>query len=163
MPNWDLATLDNWQLILQDSRVAQRVTNAPLAPGDYRYKPIPPIFATPSVNTLLVGTFSQTAKPYWFLGARASQYLYVSPSMSSNFISGVQAGNTINVGLNRLTLIEFKDYNISPYVLHLEIPYWIEDIYVEVWEFTGYMQPDYQDILDRLDSIETKIDSTHTP
>ncbi|WP_009631024.1 hypothetical protein [Synechocystis sp. PCC 7509] len=158
MSAWDLALRENWGLVLQDSRMAERIPTPNNPPGKYKYKAIPPIYATCDSSTVLIGTYSQTAETYWFLGAKVSQFLYVSPSLSSNFVSGVQAGETKNAGLNRLTLIKFEDYGVYPYTLKLEIPYWLEDIYMEVWQYTGYEEQGYEEVLDRLDSIEMKID-----
>lgn len=162
MADLQLADSSNWELLLSQSKVATRHADRLVANSYYEYEPIPP-FANPQSHLLLIGTRSDTAKPYWFLGARASQYLYLSPNISSNFTSGVQAGNSINVGLNRMTVVEFKDYDIFNYVLKLEIPYWIEDIYIEVFEYVGFVEPDARQILDRLDSIETKLDTALTP
>ncbi len=162
MPVWDLATRENWELLLQDRRIAQRVSDPNLAPYLYKYKPINPIYATPNSTTLLIGAYSDSARPTWFLGATASQYLYVSPSFDSQLIGGVQSSDSKKIGLRRLTLVKFDDYDISPYTLQLDIPYWLEDIYIEVWEYTGYIEPGYQEVLDRLDSIEMKIDAMET-
>lgn len=163
MSVWDLAAQGNWEIILGERRIVQQVSGTIPKRFDSAYIPIAPFYATPYSHTLLIGTQSNNALPYWFLGARASQYLYVSPSMSNNFISGVQAADSKKCGLNRLTLVEFKNYDISPYTLQLEIPYWLEDIYVEVWEYTGNMggdqyEFDTSDIIERLQRIETKID-----
>lgn len=155
---WDLATLGNWGLILQDKRIAIPVVNPDLPPNKRQFEAIPPLYANPISNTLLIGTFSETAKPYWFLGATATQYLYVSPSSYGNFVGGVQTSVGTKIGLNKLTLLEFKEYNVHPYVLELAIPYWIEDIYVEVWQFGGYDPPNYQDVLDKLNLMDEKID-----
>lgn len=162
MPNWELANRENWELIL--SQQLNVVYNQGTLPtnDEYNYTPISPIYTTPQSSTLLIGTYSGRARAHWFLGARASQYLYVSPSMNSNFISGVQASNTQKCGLNRLTLIEFKNYDVVPYTLQLEIPYWLEDIYVEVWEYQGDIggsqtEFDTSDIIERLERIESKI------
>lgn len=164
MPVWDLATRENWKLILTESRVAERKPNNPdPARYEYLYLAIPPIFATPSSHILLIGTYSRTAEPHWFLGARVTQYLYVSPSMNSNLISGVQTSEIKRVGLNRLTLVEFPNYNISPYAIQLEIPYWLEDIYVEVWEYEGYYldkNEQFEEIILRLDSIEEQLNKS---
>lgn len=159
MPMWDLATRDNWELVLSDSRVVTPIPNSQTDYGGYSFTPIPPVYAVCNTNTVLVGTFSQTAKPYWFLGGRVSQFLSVSPSLSSNFISGVQAGASRNVGLNRLNLLKFDDYDIYPYTLSIDTPYWLEDIYIEVWQYEGGDNTDADDILIRLDSIEMKIDA----
>lgn len=159
MPVWDLAQLDNWELILSDRRTVKYLENKKSTDLKYKYTPIDPIYTTTSSHTLLIGAVSNSALQHWFLGARASQYLYVSPSQSGNFTSGVQVEGIKPIGLNRLTLVEFKNFNVVPYVVQLEIPYWLEDIYIEVWEYDGYMEPGYQEVLDRLDSIETKIDA----
>jgi len=159
MTDLQLADRSNWELILTQSRIVTRSTTKELSYSLYEYEPIQPIYANPKSHLLLIGTKSETAKPHWYLGARALQYLYVSPSTSGNFTSGVQAGSSINVGLNKMTLVKFEDYDTFDYVLELQIPYWIEDIYVEVFEYKGFIEPDSRQILDRLDSIETKIDS----
>lgn len=157
MSVWDLATRDNWELLLSDRRAVSYSSNT--APTDLRYKytPISPIYATPQSHTLLIGTMSNSALQHWFLGAIASAYLYVSPSITSGMTSGVQAGDSKKIGLNRLTLIEFKNYDVSPYVLKLEIPYWLEDIYIEVWEYLNDVEPD-QEIKDRLFTIEQDLE-----
>lgn len=166
MPDWDLATRENWELILGEQRTV--TYNEGTSPTDlkYKYTPISPIYATPQSHTLLIGTYSSRARTHWFLGARASQYLYVSPSVTSAFISGVQASDTQKCGLNRLTLVEFKNYDVSPYVLELDIPYWLENIYIEVWEYQGATdvsqnELDASDIIERLQRIESKIDNQY--
>ncbi len=157
MSVWDLSTRENWELILSERRVAQRIPNSSSAQYEYKYIPISPIYTNPNSHTLLVGTYSETALPYWFLGARASQYLYVSPSDDYRFISGVQASDIKRVGLNRLTLIKFEDYGVLPYVLQLEIPYWLEDIYVEVWEYQDIITSEVEQKLLDIESILSDI------
>lgn len=161
MPDWELATRENWELILSESRIIQKEDPTKFE-YLYEYTPIQPIYATLHSHILLIGTQSNSALNHWFLGARASQYLYVSPSMTSAFISGVQASDTKKCGLNRLTLVEFKNYDVVPYILQLEIPYWLEDVYVEVWEYQGHiggsqLEFDASDIIERLQRIESKI------
>jgi hypothetical protein len=159
MPVWDLATRANWELVLTDRRITTPISGSETVYGGYSFEAIPPIYAVCDTDTVLVGTFSQTAKPYWFLGGIVSQYLFVSPSMSTNFISGVQAGESKKAGLNRLTLLEFNNYNVHPYTLSIQTPYYIEDIYIEVWQYLAQDSTDSDDILLRLDSIEMKIDA----
>lgn len=166
MPLWELATKENWELILTERRTATIKTQP--TSGKYFHNPIAPIYTTPNSHVLLIGTHSKFAKSHWFLGARVSQYLYVSPSMNSNLISGVQTSDIKRVGLNRLTLIKFEDYGVYPYTLQLEIPRWLEDIYIEVWEYTGIIddptyQYDVEEILERLDRIEAKLNSSSSP
>ena len=163
MPLWDLATRENWQLILNEKRTVTYKDGTSPVNDEYKYTAISPIYASPNSRTLLVGTYSESALPYWFLGARVSQYLYASPSPTTNLMSGVQTSDIKRVGLNRLTLVKFEDYGIYPYVLELQIPYWLEDIYVEVWEYQGQIddvaqQHDINEILARLERIEQNID-----
>lgn len=162
---WDLATKENWELILSDRRSVVYRDNTLPTNDEYIYTPISPIYAAPYSHVLLIGTQSNSAKEHWFLGARASQYLYVSPSTTLAFISGVQASDTKKIGLNRLTLVRFENYGVSPYTLQLEIPYWLEDIYVEVWEYQGYLVDEdqrYEEIINRLGDIEAKIDNAYS-
>lgn len=134
---WDLVTRENWELILSERRVVVYKNGTSPVNDNYKYTPISPIYASPNSHILLIGTQSNSALSHWFLGARVSQYLYVSPSTTPNLISGVQTSDIKRVGLNRLTLVKFEDYGVLPYILQLEIPYWLEDIYVEVWEYQG--------------------------
>ena len=160
MPVWDLATRENWELLLSESRTVTYTSGTP-TDDTYKYTSISPFYTTPHSHILLIGTSSNSALNHWFLGARASQYLYVSPSLSSNLISGVQTSEIKRIGLNRLTLVQFPNYKVLPYVLQLEIPYWLEDIYVEVWEYQGaYYGEDeqYENTILRLENIEEKID-----
>lgn len=157
MTNWDLATRENWELILSDQRTVVYKEGTQPTAIPYKYAPISPIYANPRSHVLLIGTYSKNARAHWFLGARASQYLYVSPSMNSSFLtSGVQASDTKKIGLNRFTLVEFKNYNIVPYVLQLDIPYWLEHIYVEVWEYQDDL---VNDVDDRLFDIQATLDA----
>ena len=159
MTSLDLTTRENWELILTQKSVVTRHSDKLRKDSLYEYDPIQPIYANPRSPLLLIGTKSDNALPHWFLGATASQFLYVSPSTTSYIISGVQAQESKKIGLNRLTLVKFEDYGISPYTLQLSIPYWLEDIVIEVWEYADPIVSANQNIIERLDSIETKIDA----
>lgn len=162
---WELKNKENWKLISSETRNVVYKDGTKPSDDKYRYTPIPPIFAAPNSNVLLVGIRSESALPHWFLGARVSQYLYVSPSNSPNLVSGVQVAGHIKAGLNRLTLCQFLNYGIYPYVVQLDIPYWLEDIYVEVWEYRGLQLNEdvqYENIMSRLNNIETKIDNLYS-
>lgn len=160
MAIWDLSTKQNWRLLLSDSRVAEY--NKEATYSRYFHNPINPFITSPNSPILLIGTYSPTAKKHWFLGARASQYLYVSPSSTKELILGVCSGEKKRVGLRELTLVRFPNYNIFPYILQLEIPIWLDTIYVEVWEYLGqYSDEDesIQSIISRLESIESKLEN----
>lgn len=141
-----------WRNILTETRTVIYKDNT--KPGDdkYFYTPISPLYVTTEAYLLLVGVHSNNAKRHWFLGARVSQYLYTSPSSSDKLIQGVQASDIKKAGLERLTLIEFPNHNVKPYVLQVEIPYWLEDVYVEVWEYIG----EHDSTSNNLGNIETR-------
>lgn len=137
MTDLQLSDGRNWNLILSQSRAVTYYPDRVLSGSLYEYDPIQPIYVSPQSHLLLVGTRSESALPYWFLGARASQFLYVSPLGTSYDVSGIQAEESKKVGLNQITLIKFQDYGVSPYVLELKIPHWIEDIQIDVWEYSN--------------------------
>lgn len=156
---WDLAKQGNWQLLLAEERIVQN--RKKITAYNYEYQPISDFFASPKSHVLLIGTISNSAKKHWYLGAKASQYLYISPSLNNNLATGVQVSDTKSIRLNHLNLVKFENYNVIPYVLRLEVPYWLEDIYIEVWEYQGkYYGEDeqYENTIVRLEGIEEKID-----
>lgn len=160
--NLDLSLLSNWTKILEE-RYVVRYVKGDSSKRNYKYIKIPAIYSIVNSNVLLVGIQSNSAKKHWYLGAKISQYLYVSPSTSPNFVRGVEAQEQKRARLNNLTLVNFKDYGIYPYVLAIEIPYWLEDAYVEVWEYSQVVsntqQFNFQEIEQKLDRIEYKIDN----
>ena len=158
---WELSKQLSWNLILKGNYQAN-----PLQSNPKKFTPIPSITTSASSNILLIGIQSNSAEKHWYLGARISQYLYISPSTSSNFVQGVETSDQKRVKLNNLTLISFKDYGIYPYVLAIEIPYWLKDIYVEIWEYNQIVtdltqQFNIQEIEQKLDRIEYKIDNQY--
>lgn len=162
----DLNTRGNWELLTGERRSVVYTNNTKPSDSNYKYTPISPIYTTANSRLLLVGVASNSAKSHWFLGARVSQYLYVSPSATAGFISGVQVEDTKKAGLGKLTLIEFKNYNVFPYVVELDIPYWLEDVYVEVWEYkeigNSSEVPSFAELLNRLDALESRLERIET-
>lgn len=160
---WDLATRENWELILSETRTVTYKDGTLPTNEKYNYTPIQPIFTNPNSHTVLVGTHSNSAPAHWFLGARVSQYLYVSPSTNTNLISGVGTSEIKRAVLGQLTLMQFPNYNVLPYTLQIEIPYWIEDIYVEVWEYEDDVisqeLQELESVKAQLHDIEDKLDA----
>lgn len=159
---WESIDRTNWRLILSESRTVVYKNNTRPGDKEYDYTPIPPFYATPNSYALLIGVRSENARQHWFLGARVSQYLYISPSPNNNLMSGVQTSDVKKIGLGRLTLLEFSNYNILPYVLEIKIPYWLEDVYIEVWEhsqaFVESSKITLADIYADLTAIKEKLD-----
>lgn len=148
-----LSSLSNWRLIVQEERRV-RFTEGSATSQESKYRPINPIFSLAQSNIVLAGVSSDTALPHWYLGARVSQYNYISPSRSGRFIAGVQTSEQKRIRLNQLTLINFEDYKIYPYVLAAEFPYWLEHVYYEAWEYTGA----YNSVNDVLLNLQSQLD-----
>lgn len=147
-----LSSLSNWRLIVQEERRV-RFTEGNVNSQESKYRPIDPIFTLAESSIILAGVSSDTALQHWYLGARISQYNYISPSNKRRFISGVQTSEQKKIRLNQLTLLNFEDYKIYPYVLAAEFPYWLEHIYYEAWEFTGV----YNSINDVLLNLQSQL------
>lgn len=126
--NWDIALRKTYQ-----GRV-------PVAAGElqpYRSPPIPPITISVDSYILAIGASSTTAKPHWKLAAWVAPRLLFSPSSTSEFIAAVQSEQSQKVSLNQLTLIQFVDFGIKPYLLEIRIPRWHTEMYLEVWKYSG--------------------------
>lgn len=106
------------------------------------YAPPPPKFVALDKHVLLIGISAVYSKPTWFLGGRASQYLYISPSSTPTIAQGVQACETKRLRLNAMTLVQFQNFGKTPYVLLIEIPRWFRDVHVEVWKYLGFEDND---------------------
>ncbi len=163
MPTWDLGSIGNWELLISGKQEVVFLDGTNSSNLRYRYNPIPPIYTAATTHTLLVGVLSDTALEHWYLGARVSQYLFVSPSPTANLMSGVKAQDTYKAQLGRLNLVEFKNYNVIPYVVELVIPHWIEDVYFEVWQYNGIVgtpdTPNFEQLVQQLNAITQQLAS----
>lgn len=139
----DLSLVSNgdWENVLTVDETAQYL-NEPGYPAA-AYFPIPKKFASVDKHVFLIGVASTIGvKPWWYLGGRVSQYLYISPSSSPDFSVGVQACQTQTLKINSMNLIQFQNFGVIPYVISIEIPYWLKDIHLEVWKYLGFEDND---------------------
>ena len=64
--------------------------------------------------------------------------LLTTPSVTTEFTATVEdVSSSVLCTLGRLSLIRFPNLNLYPYLLIFTTPYWLEDIYVEVWQYSG--------------------------
>lgn len=126
----DLANHLNWDLVVRKTYTVQVIS-------EKEYKPVPAVSFVVNSPLLQIGISSKSAKPYWFLGAYLEQRLLISPSSTSEFTAAVQSAEVKKVGLDRLTLVQFPDFGLYPYLLIVKFPYWLKDIFLEVWKYTG--------------------------
>jgi hypothetical protein len=131
---WAFGNNSYWNL-------AKRATyNSPASdPDSDIFVPIPAITVSVSSPVLLIGASSVSAKPNWYLAGRVSQRLLFSPSSTSDFIAAVQSSGRYKIGLNRLNLILFTDYGVTPYLIEIQIAKWHRQMYLEIWEYSGSM------------------------
>lgn len=147
---WDFGNNLNWNLALRQTYLAQ-----PHPELLNEHLPIPAITLSIDSHVLLIGASSSKAKPNWYLAGRASSRLLFSPSSTSDFLATVQSSSRYKIGLNRLNLIRFTDYDLTPYLLEIQIASWHQDMYLEVWKYSG----DLGDVQTSLTRIEGKIDN----
>ena len=128
---WQLGDRLNWDSVTTRNLSANRT-----GLGRWAFDPLPPFTTLVDRPVLAVGIKNSTAPVTWRLGAFASQRLLMTPSITSDFLALVQT-RSLFCGLNQLTLLEFPDYNLYPYTLVLDFPRWHENIFLEVWKYTG--------------------------
>ncbi len=135
----DLTLVQNgdWENVFVANKVVQYNTNS--ENQRLGFIPISNMFVALDKYVLLIGISSiKNVKPWWFLGGRASQFLYLSPSSTPELSLGVQACEQKRLRINSMNLVQFQNFGFVPYVLLIEIPYWLEDVHVEVWKYLGF-------------------------
>lgn len=146
---WEFGNKLNWRLVTKKSYRAQ-----PLQTNPNRFVPIPAITVNVNNQVLLIGVTNPQAKSHWYLAGYVSARVLFTPSYNSDYLSLVQT-DTSKIGLNRLNLFKFSNYNLSPYILEIKIAKWHQEIELEVWEYKGSIE----EIEPSLNRIENKIDA----
>ena len=149
---WELGNQSNWDLVLKNTYYANVSQSDPKI-----FVPIPSIGVSVNSQILLIGARNTQAKSNWFLAGYASPRLLFVPSFNSEFLSIVQSSPGIKIGLNRLTLLTFPDYNLLPYILEISISKWHKEMFLEIWQYTGSVE----DIKSSLNRIEQKVDTLY--
>jgi hypothetical protein len=115
-------------------------------------------FVCPS-NLLLIGCSSTKAKDKWWLGARLSVSLSLSGFDSTFDFTGVAEIYRTNIGLKRLKLLQWRAYKPQPYIVTLDIPWWLQNLTVEAWWYDGEVSDNYEQLLQE---INRKINAFRT-
>lgn len=127
----------SWNPFVRETYTAQIITTSPLY-----FIPIPDKFFATNSNIIQVGIGSINSKPSWWLGAHVGIELFVPPSSTSQFSQWVEI-KAVPCQLGKLTLIEFPRYSPIPYRVNFRFPRWLQDVYVEVWNYdTDSLQDD---------------------
>lgn len=122
----------NWDLALRTTYSARPAPNE--ASG---YFPIPPKTILLDRYILAIGASSSLAKPNWRLAGFVSPRLLFSPSSTSEYIALVQSEKEQAILLNQLTLVRFTDFGVTPYVMQISIPSWLQQLSLEIWKYQG--------------------------
>lgn len=147
---WDFSNNLNWDLLKRQTYYAQVVKT-----DREEVIPIPPITVLVDSHTLLIGCQNSSAKSSWYLAGYASSKLLFSPSSTSEFTAAVQAYSGIKLGLNRLNLVRFKNFDLLPYLLEVKLARWHKEMLVEIWKYSGTSDT----VEDSLMRIEEKLDT----
>jgi hypothetical protein len=149
---WEFTNNLNWDLVLRNTYNAQ-----PITVDGSQFSPIPAITVLVDSKVLLIGARNDLAKPNWYFAGSVSARLLFSPSSTSEFLSIVESSRR-GLGLNRLNLLRFNDYDTSNYLLEINLARWHKRMFLEIWKYSGAMG----DLESDLSRIESKIDNFTT-
>lgn len=148
---WEFGNNLNWDLVLRRTYYAKPITE------DFKsFVPISTITATVDSHILLIGAKNPQAKPNWFLAGYAGSRLLFSPSSTSEFTAAVQSYPRVRLGLDRLTLVKFTNFDLLPYLLEINVARWHKEMLLEVWKYSGKVD----DVESAVARIEEKLDTT---
>ncbi|MBE9191405.1 hypothetical protein IQ230_13825 [Gloeocapsopsis crepidinum LEGE 06123] len=149
---WDFTNTLNWDPVLRRTYNAQPAT----ADGD-QFIPIPPITTVVDSSIIMIGAKNSLAKPSWYLAGSVSSQLLITPSSTTEFVSVVENSRK-RIGLNRLNLFRFNNYNTSQVLIEINLARWHKQMYLEVWKYSGSIG----DLEAGLARIESKIDTLNS-
>lgn len=119
-------------------------------------------FLCPS-NLLLIGCSSTKAKDKWYLGCRVSVNLSLGEIDSGSDFTGVTEIYRANAPLRRLKLMHWRAYTPKPYLVILDIPWWLEQVSIEAYWYDGTESDNHLQLLetmdDKLDNIITTLET----
>lgn len=150
----DLSNPTNWALIgnwnLQANLAAQYGTG----PGSVLiFDPIPSVQASLATPVGLVKATSRTASPKWWLGCWLHAYQSFAGQRTCIF--------TKKCGLKAATLCQLPNFEQFPYSIEFSIPAWMEDLNIELWQFTDgagrYLPVNEQVILSTVEVVEERL------
>lgn len=154
--NLELTNQANWLQVYDELREVVRVS--PIA-----YNPLPP-FDIPFLfdrRILSVKTVSLTAKPFWQYGGMLTQRFEIGSGGTSSLLP-VADFTRRKLKLNATELIILPQYTEN-YGLFVKPPYWVEDLRITIWEYTGPESDSTEDLIDltRIDvlRVEAKVNA----
>lgn len=129
----------------------------------YEYTALADLLLVVRSPILMIGISSRVSKSSWKTGGWASAKLPIVPSTTTTFTAFVEAGNQ-RLLLHQLNLVRFPYLGISPYICQIQFPYWLEQAYIEVWQYgeesDGTLEPPYIDLRTITQGIENQANRT---
>ena len=148
-PILDLSNQSYWNQVYEEFKEAKEIT-----PGGAYYAI--PAFEIPflfSSNVIIVRPLSVKAKSTWRFAGVLAQKFQVGTGGTASTLPTVDA-DTLSLRLNRNKLVIFNNFK-SDYELVFEPFYWMRDIRLTVWEYTG---PE-ETLRNAIERIEFKVDN----
>lgn len=147
-PILDLGNILNWDLLHRQKYLAQATPSG-------GFIPLSRVNVICSSNIIAAGAINTKGKRHWTLGAWLYPALLISPSDSSDFTAAMDF-ERYAVPLGRLKLIQMPKYQPQPYLLEFQIPRWHEELYLEVWYYSG---EESTTVEEALKDTNTKLDT----
>ena len=124
-----LSNPNNWSLIFSINLQAHLAAQHGSGPGSVLiFDPIPPVQATLATPVGLVRCTSSTANPKWFVGCWANVFQQFAGQRTRIF--------SRKCSLKSATFLELPNFGQFPYEIEFSIPNWMEDLSIELWQFT---------------------------
>lgn len=139
---------ENWHLVAQENLIAVSVPSQV-----ENYYPIPEWTAPVILENriLAISADSDTAQQNWKYAGQAMQVI------TTGLTVGGQADTVNSVKkfyLRQISLLQFPDTSFE-YTLKIKIPFWIRDIQLLIWEYTGPITNTYDQILTEIKEAVT--------
>lgn len=136
----DLGNRLNWNLLRRQNYKVQILR---VVEDGYDYLAFKDVQVVARSPILMVGINSPKAKKSWKVGCWAAMWLPILPSITTEFSSAVCAHVQV-CQLRQLNLVQFPYLGISPYIVNIAFPYWLEEAELEIWQYGESMDGVYE-------------------
>lgn len=145
-PILELTGSTSWNIAYKRDLFADADENQPKG-----FRPIPRQNFLCQSNLMLIGVSSNAAKSTWYTGAYIEVNLLLGSVDSESAYPGVTQILNARIGLRRLTLLHWYEYEPKPYAILLNVPRWISQLSVEAYWYDGPQSDNY---LQQLEGIK---------
>jgi hypothetical protein len=151
-PILELDIESNWELVYSELREqGKRSVRG-------TYTPIP-VFEIPflfTARTIIIRPVSRKGRPTWRFAGYLAQRFEAGTGGAASKLPRIDA-DVYRLRLNRAKLITFEEYK-SNYQITFEPFYWMKDIELNIWQYTGPVRT----LRDSIEEIRSKVDDVST-